>query len=241
MIPLPPSAADLRWAEWLSRLLGHWQFFDQGVESAIRHNVLGGLWFAASLFQLWSRGGEESTERYRRVLMAVLASAIAIGLVLGVHAATLRTPPNRNPALAHLYPSYLMDNPNQNCFPSMSSALYGSIAAVAMAASRLWGTLLWVALLVLVALPRMYLGGHYTTDVLAGIALGLAGCVLARRFDRRYGEALGTRLARLRRWRPAFAFVVFLWIWQVAVEFRDADWLQRSLRLAVSTYMTSRR
>lgn len=62
------------------------------------------------------------------------------------------------------------------------------------AAARVAGAVVAVALVLLTALSRVYLGAHYPSDVLAGIAEGtlwLAACFhAAQAFSRRQGRAL---------------------------------------------------
>ncbi len=165
----------------LARLAGRYPHFDMGIRSAIRHNVLGGFWYAAAIFILWVQGARSSKQNARRrVLTILLATGLAILLTILAGDVVSWLPPSRHPLLADLYPPYFGSNPNTNSFPSQSTALYSAVAAGIYSLDALLGSILWVGVAILVALPRVYVGGHYPSDVLAGLAVGVTGYVVVR-------------------------------------------------------------
>jgi membrane-associated phospholipid phosphatase len=232
---LRPTPVDLWCAERLASLLGKHPFVDLGIQSLIAHNVLGGFWFALSFFVLWvwpSPAGEAAEqEKQRKLLFILLGSLIAIAVALFLAAAISWLPPNRSPGLAGLYPGYLDPNPNDSSFPSASVTVYAAIAAGMTSFRRRLGLLLWFAVALLVALPRMYVGGHYLSDIAGGLVAALIGFAAARLVE--------GRLPNL--WRPVperftrliTNVVVFAWILEVAVEFRDATWLVHGIRVVM--------
>jgi hypothetical protein len=74
-------------------------------------------------------------------------------------------------------------------------------------------------------------GGHYLTDVLVGAVLGLiayaaARCLLEARLISPVERLLSERsLTRL-----LLELLIFVWIVQVTVEFREVTWVQTVLR-----------
>ena len=80
---------------------------------------------------------------------------------------------------------------------------------------------------VLVALPRIYLGGHYLTDVLAGLVAGLGGYWVAMLLESRTVSLCKTAFEyQWGHWQRTLAeCVVFLWILQGATEFRHVVWI----------------
>lgn len=63
-------------------------------------------------------------------------------------------------------------------FPSDHAALFFAIATGICLISRITGFLLYLYVLIFIGLPRIYLGLHYPTDILAGALLGII-CVAA--------------------------------------------------------------
>ena len=95
--------------------------------------------------------------------------------------------------------------------------------------------MLWLAVVFLVALPRMYRGGHYLNDVLVGMLVGCAAYAVARRLERPIAPAASRLLRASGGIAWAVNFAMFAWILQVAVEFREVSWVQYSLQ-ALKSY-----
>ena len=86
----------------------------------------------------------------------------------------------------------LVDRPSSSSFPSTHSAwAFGAAAAIFMQHKRLGVAALIAA--ALIAFSRMYLFLHFPTDVLAGIALGIALGVLADRITGRIWKTVDQR------------------------------------------------
>jgi membrane-associated phospholipid phosphatase len=136
----------------------------------------------------------------------------------------------RNPDLRSVFPPYFDISPSLNSFPSLSTTLYGSVAAGIYALNKQVGTLLWLAVVFAVALPRMYVGGHYLSDVLVGAALAWVGHAGARLFLTKWLRPRAESLvAGKGPGRLAWEVLMFVWILQVAIEFRDAIWVKRMI------------
>ena len=234
-MPLRPTHLDFWLVTEFARLLGRCPVCDRGVQSAIVHNVLGGLVYAVSLFVFWMEGAVQIEPRIRqRVLTILLATAVAIALATIAGNLITWPPPSRHPGLASLYANYIQDNPNTNCFPSLSTAVYSAVAAGIYSLRKQLGWMLWVAVVMLVAVPRVYVGGHFPIDVLAGAILGIIACVGARNlFEKRYIARID-HLLYARVWsRVLCEVIVFCWILQVAVEFRDMVWVKNCIRYLI--------
>lgn len=228
---LVPTQFDLHSARTLAGFLGRHPVFDYSVQSAIGHHVLGGIPFAAAFFYFWVRDErEDRREELDRLITAILGSLVTIALALWAASLVSWLPPQRQPGLAQLYPHYLFRDINTNSFPSDSTALFTSVAVGILSINRFAGATLLVAVPFLISLPRMYVGGHYPTDVLAGFAIGVVGYAIARiALDR----SLSTRILRFGSragWRRVLLETcVFLWILEVAVSFREGAWIFRAL------------
>jgi len=91
---------------------------------------------------------------------------------------------------------------------------------------------LWGAVAVFVALPRMYVGGHYFADVVVGVALAWIGFLGARYcLESRVISGMDAFFQGSSTLRSARDLLVFVWILQVAVEFREVVWIKRALEM----------
>lgn len=228
---LHPSTIDIWFAGKLAKLLGWSQLLDLSVESAIRHHVLGGYWFAAFLFVFWTHGATPGEKQLRqRVLTTICGSLVATTLALVAGELVSWLPPSRNPVLANFYPQFLSENINDNSFPSQSTALYGAVASGIFSINRMLGSVLWVAVGLFVSLPHMFVGGHYPSDVVAGGILGLLGYFAARTF---LEPSLITHLDPLfdqGTWKHVLGeLLIFFLILEIAVEFQEFVWIKNSL------------
>jgi len=237
-VALTPTRFDIWIITNLAKFLGRYPLFDLGVESAIRHNVLGGICFAGCIFIFWMQGARPGGQRVRQRVLTILFGllmAIVLSLLSGELASWL--PPSRNPALAHFYPPYLTENTNSNSFPSQSSALYAAVAAGIFSLHKVVGSALWVGVGLIVGLPRLYVGGHYPSDVLVGSILGLLGYFCARTFLEPSLSPYLERLFEQKTWpRVVGELIVFAWILQTGVEFREVVWIKNILQRALDIW-----
>ncbi|MCU0945581.1 MAG: phosphatase PAP2 family protein [Rubritepida sp.] len=136
------------------------------VKSAI---PMAGLW----LLWLWPSGRIEP----RFDLIVTSLAGLAAGLFLG-RAGQLLLPTRLRPILepdtAPLLPLPGLGEAfgGWSSFPSDHATLAGALIAAALAVSRPVGLAMALWLCVLNLLPRLYLGVHWWSDVIAGLALG---------------------------------------------------------------------
>lgn len=228
---MAPTSFDLWFNLHLSGLIGKSRAFDIAVGEAIDHNLLGGYGYGAVLFFYWIRGSQAGGEKVQgRFLRIVLTSLIAIPLMLGTSHLISRVPPGTNPALAGHYPSYVYTNEDSNSFPSYSTTLYTAIAVGTYALDEAAAWFLGLGVIFLVGLPRIYVGGHYPTDVLAGMVLGMASYFMARAVPESRLQALWKRLFGEKTWSWIVGQVlVYSWLLNVCDEFRQSKWLASRL------------
>lgn len=218
---------DLWIVRQLAQFLGRSPRFDLLIQSAVVHNLLGGFWYGAALFVFWVRRTHAEQEATRRrILTTLLGTLLAILLMILAEKLISWPPPLHHPSLAHLYPRYIYLDPGASSFPSQSTTLYAAVAAGIWSFHKRAGWLLWIGVVFLVGLPRIYLGGHYPTDVVAGIVIGLAGYGVARRLFEPKLVSCAERELSHGGWREGIIeLMVFAWILLVATEFRDLVWL----------------
>ena len=229
---LSPTQLDLWIARELAGFLKLHPLFDLGVQSAIKHNVLGGFWFGGTLFIFWTQAQKKDRPDMQvRILTILAGSIVAILFTLLASAFISWPPPFHYTGLANLFPNYIYRNEDTNCFPSQSTTLYSSVAAGIYSLHKACGWVLWALVAVFVALPRMYVGGHYLSDVLAGVLLGLSGYAVARRF---LETRLISNIDEFLNKGPRLGFLreslVFIWIFEVTVEFKDVVWIRNMVK-----------
>jgi len=141
--------------------------------------LLKGCVLMAILCGLWmtGRGLERTREVRSRIVMTVGAAftALCVARLLAV-ALPFRARPfemtGGDPTVAYRALE------RWSAFPSDHAALFFALAAGIAVISRPLGALALIHAVVVITLPRLYLGLHYPTDMLAGAAIGTL-CALA--------------------------------------------------------------
>jgi len=151
----------------------------------------------------WFRRDEPVRDRRATLVGALMATAIAVilGRALG-HLLPFRLRPCFDSALAiHLPPGASTSSLRTwSSMPSDHAMVWGAIAMGVSVASTGAGILLWFVGIVLVCLPRVYVGLHFPTDVLVGLAIGaVVGWASTRA---RLREAVAEPLLRWERSYP---------------------------------------
>lgn len=154
--------------------------------------VLVGDYFVPVLLALWLLGlwfgvrDPAARERHQRaVLVAILAVLVANLLVLALNMTPfgMRSRPFAVDTQAARTTDTLFYRPTDPTFPSNSTAVAFAIAAAVGRVNRRVGipmALLGVGL----GLARVYVGVHYLSDVLGGIAVGIVSSLIALAFLR---------------------------------------------------------
>lgn len=180
----------------------------------------------AVLWWLWFAGLDGATH-YRQAVLGALAAAFFA--LLAARGLSLMTPFRPRPMF--VFPPPFDADPRWeqvNSFPSDHAALFCAIAASLFAASRRIGLLSLAYVLLVICLPRIYLGLHYVSDVAAGAALGIIVAGIC------YQAGVPLRLAPparawARRYPAAFYTAAFLLTYQIATLFTDLRTLRHLL------------
>jgi len=230
---LTPTGADIWVARELGSRMGRHQLFDLSVQSGIVHGMLGGVCFGAVLF-FWvcKLQVDDDEETRRKFEITIIASLAAVALAKLASLGLQWPAPNKYGDLSVMFPEYIMRSDAKSCFPSDSTAAYGAIATGVFGWRRRLGLLLWFAVMLLIALPRMYVGGHFLLDVLVGAGCALGGYGFAWLLVRCSGLPVLIRSAA--RWQVGVSVAIFVYIWQITVEFREVVWFYNSLRYLIS-------
>jgi membrane-associated phospholipid phosphatase len=211
--------------------LGHFAgnaFFDRVASHEEANNFLKGGIFFAAFWYLWFRTDSEQ-ERRRRNIVAILIGAVLAILVARTVALIVpfRMRPLYNPLLPHFSYSIpiRMNLENWSSFPSDTAAYFFALAfGIAYHLRRLAIPVMlftagWICL------PRMYLGLHYASDIVAGAAIGISVVWLSLRSDllrsRVAGRVLWSMDTKPQRFYP-LAFVLSFEMASTFAGLRDA-------------------
>jgi membrane-associated phospholipid phosphatase len=173
--------------------------------------LLKGGFVMAILCALWMSGrGRAETMEIRGRIVATVAGAFGALCVARLLALVL--PFRARPfdlAAGDAAPAFRALE-SWSAFPSDHAALFFALATGIFVISRRLGLIALLHALVIVTVPRIYLGLHHPSDMLAGAALGVA-CALSMtrpRVWRRCGPVVAWSEGRRAPWFSALAFVV---------------------------------
>ncbi|HXI54688.1 MAG TPA: phosphatase PAP2 family protein [Polyangia bacterium] len=170
----------------------------------------------AVVWWAWFRPGRPADDdRRSAVLGAIMATAAAVILGRALsHLLPFRMRPFTDPSLHLSFPvgTSSVGLRHWSSFPSDHAMVWGALAAGIGAVSVGAGALLFVVGVVVVCVPRIYVGQHYPTDILAGLAIGaLVGWVMTRpRISRVISRPFLEWESKQPAWFYALAFLLTL-------------------------------
>ena len=207
-------------------LAGRWPALDRvALVLAGNHLVKGGIVMALVWSAWFCRGGRRLAIERRKTLIATLAAA-AVAVVVSFVVQTLlpyRPRPIHDPTLVLRVPIGLPSDvmANWSSFPSDHATLFFALATGLFFVSRALGTAAAIYVTLVIALPRVYVGWHYPSDIVGGALIGATTVWLAQRAAVR--ERLAPAVLRWGRAHPqAFHAAFFLLGYQVATLMDDA-------------------
>lgn len=219
------NAFDHSVLAWMNGFAQRSVAFDTFVLYVSGSDFMKGYVSVATIYGLWFSGGRPKEPRYRATLLAALGSAFLALFVGRILAQSLpfRVRPLHDPRFHFVVPHGLDEHEaaGWSAFPSDHAMLYFALATGVFIASRRAGALLFLHALIIVSLPRMYLGLHHPTDIIGGAILGMcAALVMTRPFIR---DPITKPLFGLLDRRPgAFYALLFFVSAQIATMFLGA-------------------
>ncbi len=218
---------------WFGELLGSFELFDEAVLTiSASHLVKGGTLVAILLYiwiakpgQFWIAESKTQFQNRAAIMGALLASVFAEIFALILSRITdFRLRPFLEGALDLQVPERLQllssDMMSSSSFPSDHAILFFAIVGAIFMVSRRLGTFAFVYCSIFIALPRIYLGLHYASDILVGAAIGLFFAVAGiKLFQNSKAMQWGIQWSYS---HPAWFYpVFFLFLYQVATMLED--------------------
>jgi undecaprenyl-diphosphatase len=206
---------DRDFALWINSPVGRWPFFDQFMVILASGTLVKMGPLLAIVVAFWFR--RRSSRDDKAQLLTGLAGAL-VALVLArvlQRASTWTLRPLQALPELNLPENFARTElADRSSFPSDTTTLAIAISTIIFVQNRMLG-FAWSA--VIVMYPRLYLGLHYISDVLAGIVLGAGSVLLATLLYKR-GAFLVTAVERRPDWSASLAF---LFLFAMGTMFND--------------------
>jgi len=204
------NAFDWNILSFFSHFARHSYTFDTAVYLLTRTDTPKGAVVMSLLYWAWNKHDDDRSREL--LVLTVIGCFIAALSNKLVSAVTFYRP---RPIQEHLslvfpYGPDLSVLKNSNAFPSDHASLFAALSMGITLVDSEVGLVCWIYSLVFICLPRIYMGFHHPTDILAGIANGgLVMWLLLREGVRR---RLSKPLGRLRAAYPGPFFAVFFFL-----------------------------
>ncbi len=160
----------------------------------------------------WFRKSDQQTKQRKVILSGLALSFIALFVARGLALLLpFRVRPFLVTELGFRPPfganEYYQDLIHWSAFPSDHAVLYFSLATCILLVSRNAGILAYSHAFFVVCMPRIYLGEHYPTDILAGAVLGIGISSLC--MNKKLQDMIADRPLRLLDASPAAFYACF--------------------------------
>ncbi|MGI9114684.1 MAG: phosphatase PAP2 family protein [Chthoniobacterales bacterium] len=203
---------------FFNRAAQHWEWLDQTNVVISNSDLIKGGVMLAIFWAMWFR-----RPAAREGLLAGLGGSLIALFLARVLAYVLpvRQRPLLEPSLHFLPPLGLPDQSNWtnwSSFPSDHAALFFAIVAGVWLADRRVGILAGLYAVIAICLPRLYVGIHYPTDIIAGALIGWGSVALLSQWRSAWARPIVRALERFPGWGYA---LMFLLTFQVATLFWD--------------------
>jgi len=226
------NAFDASIQTYLSHVAPSSGLFAHAVAVIAGFALFKGLAPLAIMWAIWFKR-DESLEHRREMVVAIMSAAL-VAFVLG-RLLALVLPFRLRPiddASLHLTFSGASQASNPlrlwSSFPSDHAALWMAVAVGIFLVWRWIGVLAILHCVLFICLPRVYLGLHYPTDVIAGAVIGAAVVILLTRASLR--QRFATRVVLfMERWPAVGYMLAFLYFFELATMFDEPRLLAVSL------------
>lgn len=214
---------------FFNQFAGKHEIVDRSIHFAADYSLTSSMLLFAVICYLWFREKAGARPTQARMIAEIIGAALAgpisrgLQLILKFHPRPLHDPSRAFHVPFGVDPAILN---HWSSFPSDHAAVYFGLATVIWLHSRRLGVAAWLWATLLCFL-RIYLGYHWTSDILGGAAIGIL-CVLAFR-------AIIPRvlLSKALEWEEripgVFYAFAFLACYQIGTLFEDLRHLGASL------------
>jgi undecaprenyl-diphosphatase len=186
-----------------------------------------GLAVISMLWYLWLKDSNLLSETKFIVFSAIISCILALIVTSAInYIAPFQPTPMANELIGFQIPSGVDINKSANTghgwinsFPSHHATMFYALATGIFLASRRFGYFAFIYVTLFIAFPRIYLGYHYPTDIIAGATVGILTVNLVNQFKEVYRKPFMTLMMKY----PALSqTALFIVMFEIAVLFGDA-------------------
>ncbi len=218
---MPINSFDYQISTSLNHLCRKYEIFDRMIVMLSDNHLLKGGVLMLIIWYLWYQPGKDKRNAQSRVgiISAFLSSFISIFIVrILPKVMEFRARPILNPDNHFIEPYGINRNifDNQTSMPSDHCSLFFALATGIFFISRRWGIVAIAYVLLFISFPRLYLGLHYATDILAGAGIGILFAVIAN--SKVFRSMVSEKIHQLSISHTAVFYMVFFFISYEIVE-----------------------
>ncbi|MEM6477237.1 MAG: phosphatase PAP2 family protein, partial [Pseudomonadota bacterium] len=224
---------DAQISIWMAQFLGQWPVFDETILMMSSSHLAKGAVLCGIMVYIWTyaprSGLDDGRVRQfdnRLTLIAALISSVFAEALALLLSSTLefRLRPFLEPELAMQVPDRLMafsaSMSTGSSFPSDHAILFAAISTSIFLTSRTLGLIAGAYSAVFIALPRVYLGLHYASDILVGAAIGVVCALVGVKLLRKV-QLMRVPVQLTYSHQAIVAPVSFLFLFEVATMLED--------------------
>lgn len=213
---------------YVNQFARRWPMLDEAVRAIAQLDLIKGGLFIFLLAWFWCSKGAERPRNRETIVATMIATlaAIVLGRLIAL-GLPFRVRPMNSPDIPFIAPyGEVLLFRGWSAFPSDHAMVFATLATGLWFISPVVGLVMLVYGAVFIGLPRLYLGWHHPTDLLAGAGFGiLLGVVANSTKVRRWITKVPLRVAEA---RPSLFYAVsFLVLSQFANMFYDVRTIAR--------------
>lgn len=170
------NAFDSSIIHFLHKLTAQSNLFESFMILIVDNDFLKGAIVVSLLWYLWFKNSTKINENRERIVITLISciAAIFVGRLLA-RILPYRFRPILNPEVSSNFPNKTVIHGLElaSSFPSDHAVLFFSLGTGIFLISKKAGLLAYLYVFFTICFPRIYLGLHYPTDILAGAVVGV--------------------------------------------------------------------